>query len=232
MGKKVVDGKIKFMQSSQKLAIEKRIMCLPRNGESSRQGMIVNNNSGESRHSTKNYKTVRFSQDEDIIGSQPFMTNEERNDVWLNREDYNAMKKAANIISQEVRKMGKNSTGCIAQSLDTAYNKKVDICSENNLPDVTSYCNQKNLIKWCTFGHSRRGLEQRICKIYNETRKKEVRNLKHHVFSEQNRQSKHGFDSISLANVAKSISFGSCNFAIMMGEADAVAARNCYRVLF
>ena len=144
------------MQSSQKLAIEKRIMCLPRNGESSRQGMIVNNNSGESRHSTKNYKTVRFSQDEDIIGSQPFMTNEERNDVWLNREDYNAMKKAANIISQEVRKMGKNSTGCIAQSLDTAYNKKVDICSENNLPDVTSYCNQKVSFKvWtaCILDH-------------------------------------------------------------------------------
>lgn len=84
----------------------------------------------------------------------------------------------------------------------------------------------QGLVHWCSRTNDFRGLERWTCREYAVTRSKHANEVKHAVLLEQARQFllKEQDDEV-IARVAQEKSKNACVFAALLGQADAMAAK-------
>eukprot|EP00592_Proboscia_alata_P021985 CAMPEP_0194411008 /NCGR_PEP_ID=MMETSP0176-20130528/9131_1 /TAXON_ID=216777 /ORGANISM="Proboscia alata, Strain PI-D3" /LENGTH=270 /DNA_ID=CAMNT_0039212697 /DNA_START=13 /DNA_END=825 /DNA_ORIENTATION=- len=143
-----------------------------------------------------------------------------RSSLWWTGEEYAEIRSSTRRIGKELHNRGYSSFlgDALPDSLTPGMNGSVD---HFEFKDEVKTA----LLQWCTFGHSRRGLEKRSNVKHYAKRDLSRSNALRAVLDAQNENEA---TTESLAEAYRSSTRSSKNFALMMGYADAQAAGNSF----
>jgi hypothetical protein len=172
------------------------------------------------QHKSKR-KKVRFSRDEIVqyVTARSEMTLEETKSIWWSPAEMQEFRHTAKIISRETR-----GAEWMIRSLEESCNIARQIaksCSDEMLMEEKTWEHlepRQDLVDWCRYGHSRRGMERWFCKAHKEIRADTTSKARRRILEMQR------CDDDFLRRISERFSRSSRIFARLIGEADAKAA--------
>ena len=177
--------------------------------------------------SPKAKKRVRFSSaNTRVINSvTEYYTDEDIAARWWSSNELVDVKKNAKLMSAAIRRQSASDEQC---PIAVAHRKTTLMLASDfkGLVKLSPSTPDQDLANWCRSEDGRRGLERFSSRDYCSFRRMDVASTRHAVLAEQERQLESAIvDDNAIAQVYRSASRRARTFALFLGEADSIEAR-------
>jgi hypothetical protein len=168
----------------------------------------------------KNSKNVRFALEPTVfalVTARSELTTEEMNDTWWTHADMKEFFRSAMTLSKDAQRRDFMLAGvkhAYESSKYMASSQKGKTALQKRLENIQI---DQNLLDWCRFGHSWRGLERASSVAHNEARTHIAQKARSVVFDMEL-----DMDADVIGRAYERASRSSKVFARVMGEADAM----------